>query len=96
MREGDPRAAPADAGEQGVKTLAALGILSGGAAVLCFVFYVGFTSWAYGQSIERTECYRTAKQVCDCSQPGTVEQFARWLTMLGYAHPELLSDPSCS
>jgi hypothetical protein len=37
------------------------------------------TLWADAQSRQRTECYRRAKAVAECQQPGRVERAIRWL-----------------
>ncbi len=41
-----------------------------------FVVYA-LTFWAIGKSRERAECYRHAKVVEDCPQPGAVERLIR-------------------
>lgn len=39
---------------------------------------VALTVWATQKSAERTACYKTAKSVEDCEQPGPVERAVRW------------------
>lgn len=45
------------------------------------VVVMALTMWGIGKSRERTECYKTATAVADCSQPGMVERALR--TILG-------------
>ena len=47
-----------------------------GAIVLIVV--MGLTVWALDKSRERTACYKAAKAVSDCEQPGAVERVVRW------------------
>jgi hypothetical protein len=44
---------------------------------VCIVFVTCATMWAMSQSAQRTECYRHAKAVEDCSQPGWFERLIR-------------------
>lgn len=39
------------------------------------------TTWGINKSQERTECYRHAKAVTDCEQPGPAEQLLRRLVL---------------
>lgn len=45
--------------------------------VALLVTVIAATMWATLKSRARTECYKTAKVVADCEQPGAVEAFVR-------------------
>ena len=42
------------------------------------LFMIAASIWGISKSRDRAECYRHAKQVSDCEQPGAFERFVRW------------------
>lgn len=44
---------------------------------IAVIALITLTIWATGKSHERTECYKAAKDIADCEQPGSVERLVR-------------------
>jgi len=48
-------------------------------AWLCVFALFAATSWSSHRTRERTECYRHATSIEQCSRPDAIERVVRWL-----------------